>query len=282
MAIARKWMPSPNFSSRGGSGVRLIVIHTTEGAQTIESLGSFFGQSSSGVSSHVGTDNKHPPNQILIGEYVKRGNKAWTAGNANPVAVQCEMCTPSGAASGWTRDYWLQNQMWMIEATAAWVREEAAAYGIPVRALSSSEAQGSGRGVCQHSNLGTWGGGHHDAGPGFPMDVLIQKAGGSAPPQKPPASGGSAPKFPYPSGHYIGLPSSDPACHSGCYGGTDATNCRTWQSQMAARGWTISADGCYGSQSQGVCTQFQREKGLAADGLVGSQTWAASWNAPVT
>jgi peptidoglycan hydrolase-like protein with peptidoglycan-binding domain len=31
-----------------------------------------------------------------------------------------------------------------------------------------------------------------------------------------------------------------------------------------------------------VCKQFQAEKRLTADGLVGAQTWNASWNAPVT
>jgi N-acetylmuramoyl-L-alanine amidase len=168
-------MPSPNYSSRGGASVRLIVLHTTEGAQTIESLGSFFGQSSSQVSSHVGTDNK---SATIIGEYVKRGNKAWTGGNANPVAVQCEMCTPSGASANWTRDYWLNQQKTMLNATAAWVAEEAAFYGIPIVALSASQAQGSGRGVCQHKDLGAWGGGHVDCGPGFPMDYIINTAKG--------------------------------------------------------------------------------------------------------
>jgi hypothetical protein len=40
-----------------------------------------------------------------IGEYVSRPNKAWTQSGANPVAVSAELCTPSGAAASWTRDY---------------------------------------------------------------------------------------------------------------------------------------------------------------------------------
>ena len=51
---------------------------------------------------------------------------------------------------------------------------------------------------------------------------------------------------------------------------------------MVNRGWTIAADGDYGSQSQSVCRQFQHEKGLSADGLVGPKTWHATWNEPVT
>ncbi len=56
----------------------------------------------------------------------------------------------------------------------------------------------------------------------------------------------------------------------------------TWQRQMRYRGWTISVDGYFGPQSQRVCLAFQQEKGLAVDGIVGPQTWFASWNAPIT
>jgi peptidoglycan hydrolase-like protein with peptidoglycan-binding domain len=51
---------------------------------------------------------------------------------------------------------------------------------------------------------------------------------------------------------------------------------------MAHRGWVITVDGDYGSQSQSVCRKFQQEKGLSADGLVGPKTWQASWAEPVT
>lgn len=57
---------------------------------------------------------------------------------------------------------------------------------------------------------------------------------------------------------------------------------RTWQQQMHNRGWTISVDGVYGPQSETVCRQFQAEKHLSVDGLVGPNTWKASWTAPVT
>jgi hypothetical protein len=50
MSITRKWIPSPNYSSRGGAKVRLIVVHTAEGATNIEDLGNFFKSASAGVS----------------------------------------------------------------------------------------------------------------------------------------------------------------------------------------------------------------------------------------
>lgn len=181
MALTRVWMPSPNYSGRGGSSVRLIVLHTTEGAQTYQSLGSFFAGPVD-ASSHAGIDNKV---RGTIGEYVSRPNKAWTQSGANPVAVSAELCTPSGAAASWTRDYWLNSQRTLLDNTVDWVREEAAQFGLPIVALTPGQAQGSGRGVCQHSDLGSWGGGHYDCGNGFPMDYIISKASGSAPPPTP-------------------------------------------------------------------------------------------------
>jgi hypothetical protein len=280
MTLKRVAIPSPNYSSRGGATVRLIVLHTSEGATSYTSLGSYFANPSSEVSSHVGIDDT----VNTVGEYVPRSGKAWTAANANPVAVQAELCTPSGAAMGWSASDWSQHQQ-MLNNTAQWIAEEAGAFGIPIVGLTAQQAQSGGRGVCQHADLGDWGGGHTDCGPAFPMAQVLSMAGGSTPspapsPPQPAPSGG--PPFPYPASDYLGQPSSDPACHSGYYGGVDQTNVATWQRQMAARGWDLTADGMYGPGSQSVCQQFQAEKGLGVDGLVGPQTWAAAWTAPVS
>jgi hypothetical protein len=102
------------------------------------------------------------------------------------------------------------------------------------------------------------------------------------PPAPTPPPSGSAPPFPFPSDHYLGTPRNDPKCHSGYYSSADRVHIGRWQTQMAARGWTIGKDGFYGPQSESVCRSFQQEKGLAVDGLVGPQTWAMSWTAPVT
>lgn len=276
MALNRVRIMSPNYSSRGGAKVRLIVIHTAEGAKTYQSLGSYFANPASQVSSHVGIDDS--PN--TVGEYVDRGMKAWTAANANPVAVQAELC----AFAAWDLGTWNTHPI-MLENCAKWIAEEAKAFGIPLVRLTPQQAQSNGIGICGHMDLGTWGGNHSDPGPAFPMASVIEMAGGSAPPTTipPPTNqGGKAPPFPYPPDHYIGQPSPDPKCHSGCYGGVDSQNTRTWQQQMANRGWTISVDGCYGPQSANVCLAFQREKGLSVDGLVGPMTWEASWSAPIT
>jgi hypothetical protein len=177
MALKRVWIGSPNYSSRGGAAVRLVCVHTAEGALTYQSLGNFFASSSSGVSSHTGIDDT--PN--TIGEYVVPPNKAWTAANYNPVAIQTELC----AFAAWTPDDWA-NHPTMLQNCAAWIREECDRYNLPIVKLSAAEAQGSGRGICGHVDLGTGGGGHWDPGPSFPWNDVIELARtGSQPPPLP-------------------------------------------------------------------------------------------------
>jgi hypothetical protein len=171
MTLRREWIPSPNYSARGAP-VRLVVLHTAEGARTYQELGSFFANPSSGVSSHTGIDDTPG----VVGEYVAPGNKAWTAAGANPVAVQAELC----GFAAWSPDQWRLHTT-MLENTAAWVAEECARFSIPLVRLSAAAAQGGASGVCQHADLGAWGGGHWDCGPAFPIDQVIAMAAGARP-----------------------------------------------------------------------------------------------------
>jgi peptidoglycan hydrolase-like protein with peptidoglycan-binding domain len=56
----------------------------------------------------------------------------------------------------------------------------------------------------------------------------------------------------------------------------------TWQQRMRQRGWAITVDDAYGPASARVCGQFQAEKGLRQDQVVGPATWDAAFTAPVT
>ncbi|MBM7168696.1 N-acetylmuramoyl-L-alanine amidase [Streptomyces sp. G44] len=61
--------------------------------------------------------------------------------------------------------------------------------------------------------------------------------------------------------------------------GTRHPEVATWQNRMRERGWSLDADGIYGSRSREVCLAFQRKKRLTADGTVGPATWQAAWTA---
>jgi hypothetical protein len=258
MALKRVAIPSPNYSSRGGTAVTRIVLHTAEGALTYQSLGSFFANPASGVSSHVGIDDQAG----VIGEYVRRDGKAWTAADANPWCVQAELC----AFAEWDPAEWSAHPA-MLQNTAAWIAEEAHTFGIPIVGLVGAQAQNRAlQGVCQHVDLGSMGGGHWDCGPGFPMAEVLAMAGGVPAAPVTPAPPAGAP--PFPGTLLVNV--------------TSGHGTAQWQTQMAGRGWTIAVDDVYGGQSEHVARQFQTEKGLTVDGIVGPETWDAAWVEPVT
>lgn len=122
--------------------------------------------------------------------------------------------------------------------------------------------------------------------PGQPAYNLIHQGafggdpGSPAPPVSSGGGGGSAPGFPLRGGWYFGPKSGPAASVSGYF--SHREDLRRWQAQMRARGWAIGVDGLYGTETARVARAFQKEKGLSVDGLIGSATWAAAWNAPIT
>ena len=266
---ARIQIPSPNYSS-GRASNRLLVIHTSEGATTFRSLGNFLASPSAGVSYQAGGDDT---TSAEIGVYVRHYDKAWAAFDANNWGEHFCLCTPSGASAGWSRDTWLSKER-MLDACAAWVAEEAARYGVPLTKLDGAAVAAGAAGICGHGDISAAGvpGGHTDPGGQFPWDVLLAKVGGAPPTSQPPPPSGSA---------------VAPPLHVDYFGPAFGHNhlhadVQTWQARMLDRGWSITVDQVYGSQSEDVCRSFQAEKGLGVDGLVGPDTWGASWSAPVT
>lgn len=111
------------------------------------------------------------------------------------------------------------------------------------------------------------------------QDIWPDIARRLATPTKPP-TGPSVPPFPLPAGWYFGPEAGPPQSVSGYHG--HRAELRTWQTQMRARGWSLLADGLYGVNTAKVAAQFQKEKRLTVDGLVGRQTWEAAWALRVT
>lgn len=181
MALVRHWYPTGNKSSRS-KRPRLLVIHTTEGFTGPNGMYdcAIYFQGPVGASSHVVIDNYHPGH---ICECVSADYASWTQCNYNgDTAASVEQC---GYAS-WSRATWLNEKMPLLENVAAWLAEESNRWGIPLTDLTSSQAQGSGTGVCYHSDLGNYGCGHSDPGSGYPLDVVLDMARGTTPTPKPP------------------------------------------------------------------------------------------------
>lgn len=114
-----------------------------------------------------------------------------------------------------------------------------------------------------------------DAAYGAIAAINRAAAGTPAVPYVPPVAlpvGNFLPNFPLPRGHWFGPESNDPRNHSGVRA-ADRQHVRTLQMGLRNRGWTIGVDGRFGPQTLTVVTKFQREKGLAVDGLVGIATW---------
>lgn len=170
---------SPNSSSRNGKQVRLIVLHTAEGARTVESLGAFFANSSSQVSSHAGIDDQR------VETFVPYGEESWTVLSGNAISENVELC----GFAAWTREQWLGEHHQMLELTAGWIAQRCRARNIPIRKLSPIGVAEGLSGVCGHIDwtLGMKEGTHTDPGPGFPWDVVIGLAASGAGPTPTPA-----------------------------------------------------------------------------------------------
>jgi hypothetical protein len=170
LTLEEVWIPTSNYSYRDPGAVTHLVLHTTEGTQRIRDLGYFF-QGPVDASSHSGSDNYE---QFVYGAYVDENDSAWTQANANPWCISLEQCTPEGAAYTWSRDYWLGSYERLLRNGAYWLACMGTKWDIPLTELSPSQAQNPGvRGVCQHIDLGSMGGGHGNCGPGYPMDVVL-------------------------------------------------------------------------------------------------------------
>lgn len=162
-------MPSPCYSARAYE-ISTLIFHTTQGADTIEALGGYFANGANQVSSHHGADNYQ---RNTLGAYVMEQYAAWTSAGGNGYGVQIELC---GYAE-WSRDKWLNEKGILLDNAAGWLSWMAVKYGIPLRLLSDADAQNPYvKGVCQHVDLGSMGGGHWDCGSGFPIDVVMGKA----------------------------------------------------------------------------------------------------------
>jgi peptidoglycan hydrolase-like protein with peptidoglycan-binding domain len=137
------WTPSPNFSSRGGQRVRLIVIHDCEGSYA--GSVSWFAMAASQVSANIVLRE----DGLLAAYVVLFANKAWHACTVNSISEGIEAAGYS--AKGLGAPEWGA----LANLTAYRLR----ANGIPCQRASAAN---NWTGYCEHWQLGAMGGGHHD------------------------------------------------------------------------------------------------------------------------
>jgi len=178
------------YSSDRDAQPRLIELHTGEGILASTDMVRFL-DSNPNASAHAASDASG-----VQAPLVPYDRAAWTAGpTANAIGLHIEMC----AFAAMSREQWLSEAdvtVWipwlnanrlirspasMLNHTAAWVRQMADQFDIPVVKLSAAEVRAGKAGICGHADTSAAFGetDHTDPGPGFPWDYFIALVGGN-------------------------------------------------------------------------------------------------------
>lgn len=268
-----QWQGSPNDYQGGMDAQPMgVVLHIEQGYET--GTVSEFHNPGAQASAHFGVGKDGH-----IDQFVDTNDAAWAevAGNRHWISIEHE---------GFSGESLTLQQVASDARLVAWLKghEGGPAYNFPLSVTDDINTPGLG----WHGMGGDAWGGHFNC-PGDPVkaqrQTILAEAGrilgGNPPTPPPPVVWPPAPHpipHPVPPGYVPPWPGRmihQPPIMNGA-------DVRTWQAKMAARGWTITVDGAYGPASESVCKQFQAEKHLGVDGIVGPITWHQTWIAPVT
>lgn len=246
---------SPNYNSRGGQTVRLIVVHDCEGNEN--GAVSWFADPRSQVSAHavLAADGKR------FTRMVDWRNRAWHACAFNSVSEGIEMAGFS--AKGFDAPEW--------DAAAALV-----AWRLKENNLPPVWAHGgNGQGFTSHFDLGAAGGGHTDPTTdtatwlAFTHRVETAYAEGVAEPQWDTPLTAQPPARP-----------ADYTPHASVLHGFETGTLEWVQSRLNALGYNppgqpLIVDGIYGPDTWNAVARYQMARGLSPDGNPGPLTIAA-------
>lgn len=250
---------SANRSSRAGHRIRHITIHY---------WGRWVGQSHDGIVEYLvrkrsnGTSAHYVVSPGRVDRIVPESDTAWANGNrtANQESITIELC-PDPARLDAT-----------IATCADLVRDIRARHGdlplVPHMRWTETDCPGP----FTH-RLGE-------------IDRLARRS--TARPATPPP-------FPLPSGMYYG-PASGPIESVSGRGRNDrvpddvvhgptgwhSIGLQLAQQRLRDRGWTITADGRWGPETDSAVLRFKRRKRGWQDSRLGPETWALLWSEPVT
>jgi N-acetyl-anhydromuramyl-L-alanine amidase AmpD len=150
----------------------LIVLHDTEshdrpGNSDLEAIGSWFNNPVAQASAHVCVDGEGRSAQ-----YVPDERKAWHCAQYNSASLGIEQI---GYATFHEAD-WTRNERAQLKKVAKYIAYWSKKYDIPIRHGRVSNGQVTQTGVVTHADLGSAGGGHHDPGPGYPLEAVLHTA----------------------------------------------------------------------------------------------------------
>lgn len=246
------WVASPNYSSRAGQRVRLIVAHDCEGSKP--GSVSWFAMARSQVSAHIvlSEDGRQATQMVAW------ANKAWHACNFNPISEGIEMAGYSG--KGFDAPEW--------DAAAAIVAFRLKANGLPPVWANG----GAGEGFTSHYDLGAAGGGHNDPTTDSAVWAAFVKRVQDAYAQPMPdawePAGIAAPP----------APPTDWTPHGGVRHDHAPPSLEWVQLELNALGFAptpLIVDGLDGNSTRAAIEAFQRRAGISVDGVAGPQTVAA-------
>lgn len=228
--------------------VRLLVIHSAEGATTAPELGHYFEHAVRKGSSHLGVGQDGS-----IGRYVHDADTAFGAAGANSDGIHIELC----GFARWTAEQWRAHDL-MLRTAAKVAAEVCRGYGLPIARLGKvSVADGHTKGITGHDTVSAafpkQSTGHTDPGPAFPWADFLSMMRQSRP----------ATRNPY----------AQPAVPPNFGKGATGTKVKWVQWALGYTGAAL--DGKFGPHTETSLRSFQQRRRLTVDGVVGPQTSAA-------
>lgn len=260
---------SPNYYEGRVVPIRVVVIHTGETAESTtaaEGMANWFSRASTRASAHLCVDTDSTV------RCVDDDDTAWAAPGANADGLQIELAGRAGQSeSDWTDD----TSKAILKRAAGEVAAWCIKYRVPVKWLTDAElADGKTMGLTTHAQVSRVLklSDHWDPGLNFPEDEFLAAVKDLLP--KAPVQ--PVPVQPKPANIVV------PAYPGLVKRGSKGKAVTAVQKRLKERGWKISVDGVFGARTEAIVRQFQTEKGLTADGIVGPLTWRKLWTSPVT
>jgi hypothetical protein len=152
--------------TRPESDINHIIIHCTQGS-TAKGAATWFANKASGGSAHLVVDD------VVCYRTLDNGQIPWGAAGANRSGFHIEH---AGFAE-WNHAKWMSHEQ-TLRRGAQKAAQHAVKFGIPLKVLSADDLRRGRSGFVTHATVTQvfpkGNAGHHDPGPGFPLDHYMK------------------------------------------------------------------------------------------------------------